>query len=48
VPPGTNFTLSFGEVLSHPPLKVVVEGKEGPGIAAYDGSVYLSGPPWGG
>ena len=47
VPPGTNITLSFGEVLSHPPLKVVTKGKEGPRVADYDGSVYLGNIFWG-
>lgn len=46
VPAYTNFTLSFGEVLSHPPLKVVTEGTEGPEVASYDGSVYLGNLFW--
>eukprot|EP01079_Euglenida_sp_SAG-EU17-18_P005441 gene5441-971_t len=46
VPPGTNFTLSFAEVLSHPPLPVVTQGKSGPNISHYDGSTYMGNLFW--
>ena len=46
VPPGTNFTLKFAEVLSHPPLKVVTRGVEGPGAVKFDGSVYMGNLFW--
>lgn len=46
VPAGTNITLSHTEVLGHPPLKQVVNGKSTDVVAQYDGSAYTGNLFW--
>lgn len=45
-PAGTVFTLSHAEILSHPPLHIVENGKTLPQISNYDGSVYTGNLFW--
>ncbi len=46
VPAGTKVTLKFAEVLSHPPLKLVVNGTVMQQQVPYDGSVYMGNLFW--